>query len=177
MDGIDTVAPEIGLLQVMSKAFTREDDEAPEVESTRWDRPRVPPGTRNLVTPDGMRSWQQELERLTAVSGSSKSAISGAPDRVRELQAFLRSAVPTPPPPPEDDRVRFGARVTTRDPDGNEVRYRIVGVDEVDLDRDWVSWLSPVAKTLLQRRVGDTVRLKTPGSETPLTIVGIEYLR
>ncbi len=164
----------------MSKAFTREDDDAPEAESNRWGRPRVPPGIRNLVTPDGMRSWQQELERLTGAVGSVASETPGDPrglDRVRELQAYLRSAVPTPPPPAGDDRIRFGAVVSTRDSGGNEVRYRIVGVDEVDLDRDWVSWLSPVAKTLLQKRVGDRVRLRAPGGETLLTIVGVEYPR
>ncbi|MFM7816145.1 MAG: GreA/GreB family elongation factor, partial [Verrucomicrobiota bacterium] len=50
------------------------------------------------------------------------------------------------------------------------------GVDEVDPDRGWISWLSPVAKTLLQRRVGDQVCLRVPGGETPLTIVAMEYL-
>ncbi|MBM3901694.1 MAG: hypothetical protein FJ379_06335 [Verrucomicrobia bacterium] len=160
----------------MSKAFTREDDDAPEAESTRWDRPRVPAGIRNLVTPDGMRAWQQELERLAAEPGSFGPAVSRVPDRVLELQAYLRSAVPTAPPPPGEDRIRFGALVTTRDPEGNEVRYRIVGVDEVDPDRGCISWLSPVAKTLLQRRVGDQVCLRVPGGETPLTIVAMEYL-
>lgn len=158
----------------MSKAFTREDDDAPEAETSRWDRPRVPPGVRNLVTPDGMHAWREELERLTG----GDPGITKRPeilDRIRQLQSYLRSALPTPPPPPGDDRIRFGAVVTTRDSSGQEIRYRIVGVDEVDLDRDWVSWLSPVAKSLLQKRVGDPVRLKVPGGETLLTIVGFEY--
>ena len=164
----------------MSKAFTREDDDAPEAEVNRWGRPRVPPGVRNLVTPDGMRAWGEELERLTGETGSGDLEPVGDPaviDRIRQLQSYLRSAVPTPPPSVGDDRIRFGAVVTVRDPAGQEIQYRIVGVDEVDPDRDWVSWLSPVAKSLLQKRVGDPVRLRLPGGELLLTVVRFEYLR
>ncbi len=162
----------------MSKAFTKEDDDAPEVEASRWDRPRVPPGVRNLVTPDGLASWRKELEHLIGETESGAPGGSVGPtdsDRIRQLRSYLRSAVPTPPPAEGDDRIRFGALITVRDSEGQVTQYRIVGVDEVDLDRDWVSWLSPVAKTLLQKRVGDQVCLKAPGGETPLTIVGFEY--
>lgn len=164
----------------MSKAFTREDDDAPEVEASRWARPRVPPGVRNLVTPDGMKSWQDELVRLVdqedvAVENPVRGP--GSQDRILQLQAYVRSACLTEPPPPGDDRIRFGAEVTVRNPGGEQTRYRIVGVDEVDLDRGCVSWLSPVAKTLLQKRVGDRVRLRVPGGETLLTIVSFEYRR
>lgn len=162
----------------MSKAFTKEDNDAPEAEVSRWDRPRIPPGVRNLVTPDGLASWRRELEHLTREAESGASGVPVAPtdsDRIRQLQSYLRSAVPTPPPAPGDDRIRFGALITVQDPGGRVSQYRVVGVDEVDLDRDWVSWLSPVAKTLLQKRVGDQVCLKAPGGETLLTIVGFEY--
>lgn len=162
----------------MSKAFTKEDDDAPEAEVSRWARPRVPPGVRNLVTPDGLKSWQDELARLAALEqagvGNPEEGFARK-DRIMELRAYLRSAVPTAPPPVGDDRIRFGAEVTVRNLNGEQIRYRIVGVDEVDADRDWVSWLSPVAKTLLQKRVGDQVRLKVPGGETSLTIVGFDY--
>lgn len=164
----------------MSKAFTREDDDAPEAEVSRWDRPRVPPGVRNLVTPDGLKAWQDELALLTGDeegNGADAAKAVDTKDRIQQLRAYLRSAVPTAPPSTEDDRVRFGAEVTVQNPGGEQTRYRIVGVDEVDLDRNWVSWLSPVAKALLQRQVGDQVRLKLPGGETLLTLVGFEYHR
>jgi transcription elongation factor GreB len=71
--------------------------------------------------------------------------------------------------------VRFGATVTVREPDGSTTRYRIVGVDETDLDRNWVSWLSPVARALLNARLGDRVTLKAPRGAKELEITGIEF--
>jgi transcription elongation factor GreB len=88
----------------------------------------------------------------------------------------LRSAVVVPPPAPEQrDQVVFGATVTVREPDGSEARYRIVGVDETDIDRDWVSWLSPIARALLNRKPGERVRFKFPSGEKELEIVAISY--
>ncbi|MCX7825223.1 MAG: GreA/GreB family elongation factor [Verrucomicrobiae bacterium] len=78
-------------------------------------------------------------------------------------------------PPAERDRVQFGATVTVRDRSGQETRYRIVGVDETDIDRGWVSWLSPVAKALLNARLGERVRFKFPSGEEELEVVGIAY--
>ena len=65
--------------------------------------------------------------------------------------------------------------MTVRDGGGVETRYRIVGVDETDLDRDWVSWVSPIARALLNARLGQRVRLKFPGGEQGVEIVGIAY--
>jgi len=48
-------------------------------------------------------------------------------------------------------------------------------VDEADIDRDWVSWLSPIAKALLNARVGQLVRIKLPGGEEQLEIVSVAY--
>ena len=55
------------------------------------------------------------------------------------------------------------------------LRFRIVGVDETDIDRDWISWLSPLAKALLNSRVGDVLRVKLPAGEDQLSILSIEY--
>jgi transcription elongation factor GreB len=71
--------------------------------------------------------------------------------------------------------VRFGATVLVRRSDGEEDNYRIVGVDEIDLDRGWVSWLSPIAKALMNARVGEQVRFKFPSGEEQLEIVRVEY--
>ncbi len=78
-----------------------------------------------------------------------------------------------PPPGVRDQRVRFGATVTVREPDGGESSYRIVGVDETDLDRGWVSWLSPIAKALLNAEPGQRVRLKLPGGDVELEVTGV----
>lgn len=78
---------------------------------------------------------------------------------------------PTEPP----DRVRFGATVTVREHRGDESHYRIVGVHETDPERGWVSWLSPIAKALLNARLGERVRLRLPAGEKQLQIVRIVY--
>lgn len=61
------------------------------------------------------------------------------------------------------------------DRSGVETRYRIVGVDETDLDRDWVSWRSPLAKALLNARLGQRVGFQTPAGEQELEITAIAY--
>ena len=164
----------------MSKAFTREDDlPEPPVLSRRASA--LPPGTQNLITPDGAQRLRDELARLQS-ERERLLATSGDPDQLQKLAALeqrallvddsLRSASVVNPPATPDDRVRFGSAVTVREGRG-ETRYRIVGVDEVDFDRGWVSWLSPIAKALLNKRVGEGVRLKTPGGERHLEILSV----
>ncbi len=80
-----------------------------------------------------------------------------------------------PPPSGDADVVRFGATVTVRRSDGSEDTYRIVGVDEIDLERSWVSWQSPIAKALLNARRGERVRFKFPSGEEELEIAGVSY--
>ena len=87
----------------------------------------------------------------------------------------MSSAVVVPPPVVADDVVRFGATVTIRESNGAEVYYRIVGADEADLDRDWVSWLSPIARALLTARIGQRVRFNVPDGEKELEIVRVAY--
>jgi transcription elongation factor GreB len=81
----------------------------------------------------------------------------------------------TPPAPGASDTVRFGATVTVRENGGVETSYRIVGVDETDLDRNWVSWLTPIARALMNAHVGDRVTFKAPRGAKELEIVAIDY--
>jgi transcription elongation factor GreB len=74
-----------------------------------------------------------------------------------------------------NDRVFFGATVGVEDEDGNEITYRIVGADEIDLARKHISYRSPLGLALLKRKVGDTVLFKKPSGEAELTIVSIRY--
>jgi transcription elongation factor GreB len=62
-----------------------------------------------------------------------------------------------------------------RETAGEASYYRIVGIDETDVDRGWVSWISPVARALLNARRGERVRLKLPSGEKELEIVEIVY--
>ena len=77
------------------------------------------------------------------------------------------------------DQVFFGATVTycsTSGPDlEKEENITIVGVDEVDLEKGYVSWVSPIAKALIKARIGDCVRIQTPTGPAEIEILDIDY--
>ena len=158
----------------MSKAFTRESDDAPDALDFPPLPPPLPPGAKNYLTPGGARRLREELDRLldtervrlTAAPDETEARrpLQGLTRRLRHLQHSLQTAVVPPPPtaPDERDRVRFGATVTVRGRGGEESRYRIVGVDETDIDRGWVSWFSPIARALLNARTGRERRRRFP---------------
>ena len=169
----------------MSKAFTRESDDLPERPVVSRPAALLPLGAKNYLTPDGATRLREELERLSQVERPALAAVEADADvkrrlqtldqRIHYLQQTLQTAVVTGPSPDVDGVIRFGATVTVRDSGGVESSYRIVGVDETDLDRNWVSWLSPIAKALLNARVGDRVRLKLPAGEEKLEIMRASY--
>jgi transcription elongation factor GreB len=142
---------------------------------------------KNFLTPAGARRLQAELTNLLEVKrppllaavrgdGDAKLRLQMLEQRIAYLQESLRLAEVVPPAGPGDDRVRFGATVTVREGSGEETRYRIVGVDETELDRNWVSWLSPIARALLNARLGQRVPFRFPAGQTELEIVKIEYM-
>jgi transcription elongation factor GreB len=75
----------------------------------------------------------------------------------------------------ETDQVFFGATVTYANAAGEENTVRIVGIDETDPAKSYVSWISPIARALIKAREGDTVRLRTPGGEEEIDIVEVRY--
>lgn len=157
----------------MSKAFTREED-IPDPTVARRPASVLPPGAKNYLTADGARRLRAELSRLVETE-RPRGEFSAIDQRIQQLQHSLASAVIVSPPPGPADRVRFGATVTVREPGGETARYRIVGADESDPDRGWVSWLSPVAKALLNAPLHGRVRLKLPGGGKELEITGIAF--
>ena len=169
----------------MSKAFTRESDDLPDQPVLPRQSSLLPPGAKNYLTPNGTRQLREELAHLIQTKRPEIAASPAGDDTKRQLQALdqrihhleqsLQSAVVVTPPVEPWEQVRFGATVTVRERDGNESRYRIVGVDETDIDRNWVSWLSPIAKALLNARLGQHVRFKFPSGEEELEIVAINY--
>lgn len=166
----------------VSKAFTRESDDAPDSPSLPPLRSLLPPGTKNYFTPDGAKCLQSNLDALLeqrhalAVNAAdNKAKLQSLDQRILRLQQSLETAVIAHPPAPPWEQVRFGATVAVRNAAGEETQYRIVGVDETNLDRNWVSWLSPIAKALLNARLGQKVRFKFPAGEEQLEIIGITF--
>ena len=169
----------------MSKAFTRESDDLVDLPVRPRPASPLPPGAKNYFTPAGERRLREELNGLLQVerprlasNGSDddgKRQLQSLDQRIYQLQESFRSAVVVPPPAGPQDAVLFGATVTVRGRVGYESRYQIVGVDETDIDQGWVSWLSPIAKALLNARTGQRVRFKFPSGEDELEIVSVTY--
>jgi transcription elongation factor GreB len=171
----------------MSKAFVRESDSEDLPELPPPVSP-LPPGAKNYITAGGVMRLREELARLVdkerpplaasaAHTVDAKRELQWLDQRIRYLQNSLRTADVVTPPDGPADVVRFGTTVTVRESNGSEARYRIVGVDETDLDRNWVSWLSPIARALLNAKPGQRVIFKTPRGQKDLEVVAIEYER
>lgn len=182
----------------MNKAFVKEseqdddDDLAPGVAA-------IPPGTKNYMTPAGHRAMREELlhlldvDRPDVVKLVSWAASNGdrsengdyiyGKRRLREIDRRIRfltkrldlAEVVDSSLQENIDQVFFGATVLYANRAGEDVSVTIVGVDEVDLDRGYISWISPVARALLKAKVGDTVTLHTPAGVEQLDILDVHY--
>lgn len=180
----------------MSKAFTRENDNAPDEESEEPISP-LPQGVKNYITPAGADCLRQELKTLLnterpkivdvvawAASNGDRSEnadyiygkrrLREIDRRIRFLTKRLEIAEIIDPAAQRSDRVVFGASVTVRG-EKRERLYRIVGIDETDVKRGHISWISPVGKALLRARVGDSVTIHTPGGDEELEVIAIRY--
>lgn len=180
----------------MSKAFTRETDTDDEELAPA---PQLPAGAKNYITPGGYRKLQEELdhlwkiERPQLVRTVSWAASNGdrsengdyiyGKKRLREIDRrvrFLRkrlelAEVVDPAQRGDCDQVFFGATVTVCDSSGCESTYSIVGVDEADASGGRISWISPLARSLLKLREGEVATLLTPAGINELEVVAVEY--
>jgi transcription elongation factor GreB len=99
--------------------------------------------------------------------------------RIRFLTKRIDAAVVVDPAAPRSGpaarRVFFGATVTYQNAARQERVIRIVGVDEVDLNRRYISWMSPLARALMKSGPGDRVVLHAPGKTEQLEILDVEY--
>ncbi len=96
--------------------------------------------------------------------------------RVRYLSKRLEALRVVDAAPSDLDAVFFGARVELEDADsGDIVRYRIVGPDETDAARGWISIDSPLARALLKKRIDDELEVDLPGGRRAFTLVGVDY--
>jgi transcription elongation factor GreB len=95
--------------------------------------------------------------------------------RIRYLQKRLPALKVVDDLPEGTDQVFFGAWITLENAAGEESLYRIVGADEFDPKRNWISVDSPMARALLKRRVDDEVTVTTPGGRVDLVILEVSY--
>jgi transcription elongation factor GreB len=180
----------------MSKAFTKDtdkdDEELDEIEA-------VDPTIKNYMTPGGFATLRDELRTLMRVerpkvvevvswaAGNGDRSENGdyiygkkrlreIDRRVRYLTKRLESAeVVDPHQQKNKDQVFFGATVVYAKSDGREHKVTLVGVDEAELSRGKISWLSPIAKALLKARVDDVIEVRTPSGLETLEIRSIKY--
>jgi transcription elongation factor GreB len=154
---------------------------------------------KNYITPGGHRKLQEELARLwkvdrppivaTAAWAASNGDRSENADyqyakkklreidrRIRYLSKSLDRAVVVDNAGKTHERVHFGATVTYHNETTDEEReVTIVGVDELDSNATRVSWRSPLARSLLRAKVGDTVTLAAPRGPERLEIIAVRY--
>ncbi len=188
---------------LMNKAFTWENDADVEEDDVPDGAPALPSGTRNYMTPGGFARLKDELDELLSrqrpelvatiawAAGNGDRSENGdyiyGKKRLREIDRRIRFLVKrldraevvdpqAQRSDEEQDRVYFGATVTISDARGEERTVSIVGVDEIDTARGYVSWVSPIARALIKAREGDTVTLQTPGGFEALEIVAVRYL-
>jgi transcription elongation factor GreB len=183
----------------MSKAFTKEsdgtdDDDLPE------DMGGLPISAKNYMTPQGFSRLREELDALmrkerpevvkvvtwAASNGDrsengdyiyGKKRLREIDRRVRYLSKRLANAeVVDAAKRPKTEQVFFGATVTYANSKGDERTIKIVGVDEVELDKGHVSWISPIAKALLRAEEGDVVKMRTPAGVEEIEIVKVAYV-
>jgi transcription elongation factor GreB len=95
--------------------------------------------------------------------------------RIHYLQKRLPDLKVISEPPGNPGKVFFGAWVTLQDPDGIQVVYRIVGADESDPDKGWISIDSPMAAALLGKQPNDDIRVDTPAGQLGYCILAIRY--
>lgn len=162
---------------------------------SRWRPP--PPKSSPYITPEGAQSLEAELKALwgrraevtvhlaaAAAEGDRsenaeyqyrKKELREIDRRIRYLQKRLPLLKIVAEIPKDRDRVFFGARVVVENEDGEEHTYRIVGADEIDPARGWISVDSPMARALLKKTLGEDVMIETPGGPVCWSIVEVRY--
>lgn len=166
----------------MSRGFVKEDDqeEIPIVPQRAY----LPYGVTNFVTPSGMNQLLAERQLLE----SEKSSLSTARENENRIElnyinaklqllnnriAEARVVDLTVQP---KDEIRFGATVTLiTEATGSTQTFQIVGVDEADISKGKVSFISPVSRLLINKKTGDKVTIRQAGKDVVFEITGISY--
>ncbi|QTD46860.1 transcription elongation factor GreB [Ottowia testudinis] len=183
----------------MSKAFTRERDGEEDEEDGAAATPPLPAGGKNYMTPQGYARLRAEL--LTLIDGERPKVVETVhwaakngdrsengdylygKKRLREIDRRIRfltkrleiAEVTDPSVHHGGEQVFFGATVTYADDEGAERTITIKGIDEADNSQGEVSWISPIARTLLRARVGDVLQLPTPAGVKGIEVLEVTY--
>ncbi|MCH9849799.1 MAG: GreA/GreB family elongation factor [Betaproteobacteria bacterium] len=165
----------------MSRGFVKEDD----LEHAGTDLPERPVSPHpNYVTPIGLKQLEDaanalDKERVSLVGDkeneTAKQRLSVIDRDLRYLSVRLKDAILVEPTNQDRSTVLFGAIVKVEDEAGELLEFHVVGEDEADIAQHKVSYVSPIAKTLIGRKVGDTVRWKRPAGILELEIIEINY--
>ncbi|MFN3162658.1 MAG: transcription elongation factor GreB [Pseudohongiellaceae bacterium] len=160
-------------------------------------RPPQKPGAK-YITDEGERALKMELHQLWKVerplvtqSVSEAAAMGDRSEnadyiygkrrlreidrRVRYLSKRLDEVTVVSQPPDDTDRIYFGAYVTLEDEAGDSQRYRLVGPDEIDPQRGFISIDSPMAKALLGKRIDTEIEIETPNGHREYYVLAIDY--
>jgi transcription elongation factor GreB len=180
----------------MSKAFTKETDSE---DDDDVGLPALPAGGKNYITPAGYARIRAELldlidnERPKVVDVVHWAASNGdrsengdyiyGKRRLREIDRRIRfltkrleiAEISDPSVHFGGDQVFFGATVTYEAESGLQRTVTILGIDEADNLKQQVSWVSPIARTLLRAQVGDVVRLSSPSGVQNIEIIRVDY--
>ena len=183
----------------MNKAFTRENENDDDDDDQETAAPAIPAGSKNYVTPAGFLRLKTEALQLLdkerpelvkviqwAASNGDRSENADyiyGKRRLREIDRRIRfltkrldaAEVVDPALRDETDQVFFGATVTVVHENGDEKTYSIVGIDEADVSRGRISWISPLARALTKARAGDVITLRTPGGDESIEVVDVVY--
>jgi transcription elongation factor GreB len=167
----------------MSRGFVKEDDqeEVPMVPQRSY----LPEGVTNFVTPAGMDQLLAEKHMLE----SEKNNLSSASENEKRIELnyinaklqllnnrIAEARIVTLNDQPQNE-IRFGATITLKtEPSKNIQTFQIVGVDEADISKGKVSFISPIARVLINKRTGDKVTLKQAGKDIVFEIFTISYM-
>ncbi|SHJ60633.1 transcription elongation factor GreB [Arenibacter nanhaiticus] len=166
----------------MSRGFIKEDDqeEIPIVPP----RADLPEGVTNYVTPMGMKALLEEkqhlLEEISNLDTSNESERRIAVNHINAKLQLLTNRIVTAKTialkeQPQDE-IRFGAKVILRVMATNKIqKFQIVGVDEADILHGKISFISPLAKILIRKRVGDQAVLRLAKEDRVFEIMDINY--
>ncbi len=166
----------------MSRGFVKEDDqeEIPMVPQRAY----LPEGVTNFVTPAGMEQLLvekqmlvNEKDNLTSINENEKRiALNYINAKLQLLNNRIAEAKVINPDEQPQNEIRFGAIMTLiTEGSGIIQTFQITGVDEADISKGKISFISPLAKALITKKTGDVVILKRPKEVTVYEIVDIAY--